>query len=146
VTVDIPQGELVVGSNDGTPDAAGSLGGAAIVNANLTETVTTSTGALVGTGSVSDDVDSGGVFGTIPSTIDSSPLAQGDVVTVTDGNTVLYSYIVGANEAPIVTTGTAGSTNAIDSGVEPYLEEPIFIGYGPTDGTITFDVPGSDTA
>jgi hypothetical protein len=126
------------------------LGGAAIVNANLTETVTTSTGALVGTGSVSDDVDSGGVYGTIPSTI-ASTVAQGDKITVYDGSTALYSYTVGTdsfgtNEAPIVVTGTTGSTNAIDSGVEPYLEEPIFIGYGPTDGTITFDVPGSDTA
>jgi hypothetical protein len=141
VTVDIPQGELVVGSNAGTPIE--TLNGNATVLSNLTETVKTSTGALVGSGSVSDDVDSGGVFGTIPSTIASTPLAQGDVVTVSDGNTVLYSYIVGANEAPIVTTGTAGSANPIDSGAEPFLKEPIYLTYGGTsgDGAITFDKP-----
>jgi hypothetical protein len=149
VTVDIPQGELVVGSNAGTPIE--ELTGAAIPVSNLTETVTTSTGTLVGTGSVSDDIDSGGVYGTIPSTIDSSTLAQGDVVTVTDNGTKLYQYTVGTdsfgtNEAPIVTTGTAGQVNAIDSGVEPYLQEPIYISYGGTDGAITFDEPGSGTA
>jgi hypothetical protein len=149
VTVDVPQNELVVGSNAGTPIEPALNGAATPVN-NLTETVTTSTGALVGTGSVSDDVDSGGVYGNIPSTIDSSTLAQGDVVTVKDGGTVLYQYTVGTdsfgtNEAPIVTTGASG-VNAIDSGVEPFLKEPIFISYGGTDGAITFDEPGSGTA
>ena len=148
VTVDLNPagGELVVGSNAGTPIE--TLSGAAIPTTNLTETVTTSTGAPVGTGSVSDDVDSGGVYGTIPSTIDPSTLAQGDVVTVTDGHTVLYQYTVGTdsfgtNEAPFVTTGTAGQANGIDSGVEPFLKEPIFISYGGTnaDGAITFDEP-----
>jgi len=152
VTVDIPQGELVVGPNAGTPIEP-ALNGAAIPVNSLTETVTTSTGTLVGSGSVSDDVDSGGVYGTIPSTIASSTLAQGDVVTVTDGHTVLYQYTVGTdsfgtNEAPFVTTGTAGQANGIDSGVEPFLHEPIFISYGGTnaDGAITFDQPGSGTA
>jgi hypothetical protein len=146
VTVDIPQSELVIGPNAGTPIEP-ALNGAAIPVNSLTETVTTSTGTLVGTGSVSDDVDSGGVYGTIPSTI-AQNVAQGDVVTVTDGHTVLYSYTVGTdsfgtNEAPFVTTGTAGQANGIDSGVEPYLEEPIFISYGGTnaDGAITFDKP-----
>jgi hypothetical protein len=143
VTVDIPQGELVVGSNAGTP--IDTLNGAAIVSNNLTETVRTSTGTLVGTGSVSDDVDSGGVYGTIPSTI-ASDVVPGDTITVYDGSTSLYSYTVepigtaGATTAPIVTTGASG-VNAIDSGVEPYLQEPIYISYGGTDGAITFDEP-----
>jgi hypothetical protein len=150
VTVDIPQDELVVGSNAGTPiDTSAPLDGAPTPSTDLTETVTTSTGTPVGSGSVSDDVDSGGVYGTIPSTIDSSTLAQGDVVTVKDGDTVLYSYPVetdsdGTDEAPIVTTGTAGTANPIDSGVEPFLEEPIYINY--TDDTLTFDAQGSGTA
>jgi hypothetical protein len=145
VTVDIPQNELVVGSNAGTPIEP-ALNGNATVLSNLTETVTNGS-TTIGSGPVSDDVDSGGVFGTIPSTIDSSALAQGDVVTVTDGHTVLYSYTVGTNEAPIVTTGTAGTTNAIDSGAEPFLHEPIYLTYGGTgnDGAITFDAPGSGT-
>jgi hypothetical protein len=134
VTVDAQQGELVVGSNAGTPIE--TLTGAATPVNNLTETVT-SGGTTIGSGSVSDDIDSGGVFGTIPSTIDSSTLANGDVVTVSDGNTVLYSYTVandGVHDAPTVVSGTS-----IDSGFAPFSQEPIFIGYGGSDGTITFD-------
>jgi hypothetical protein len=148
VTVDLnPAGsELVVGSNAGTPIEP-ALNGAAIPVNSLTETVTNSSGTVIGSGSVSDDVDSGGVYGTIPSTI-ASNVAQGDTISVYDGNTLLYQYLVGTdkfgtNEAPTVTTGTAGATNGIDSGVEPFLKEPIFISYGGAnaDGAITFDKP-----
>jgi hypothetical protein len=146
VTVDVPQSDLVVGANEGanglqlTPIA--TLAGAPTVNNALTEVVTSGT-TTIGSGQVLDDVDSGGVFGTIPSTIDSSTLAPGDVVTVSDNGTTLYSYIVGQNAAdgaPLVTTGTAGA-NAIDSGFAPYNEEPIYIAYTGTDGAITFDKP-----
>jgi len=138
VTVDITSptaGELIVGPNAGTPIE--TLTGAATPTSNLTETVTTSTGTL--TGSVSDDIDSGGVFGTIPSSIDSSTLANGDVVTVSDNGTTLYSYTVednGVDNAPTVVSGTS-----IDSGFAPFSTEPIFISYGgtPADGAITFD-------
>jgi PE-PGRS family protein with aspartyl peptidase-like domain len=140
VTVDEPAGELVVGSNAGTPIEP-ALDGAATPDTTLTETVTTSTGTLVGTATVSDDVDSGGVFGTIPSSIDSSALANGDVVTVSDDGTVLYQYTVadnGLDDAPTAVSGTS-----IDSGFAPFSTEPIFIGYGGTDndGAITFDKP-----
>ena len=153
VTVDLNPagGELVVGSNAGTPIEP-ALNGAATPLNNLTETVTNSSGTVIGSGSVSDDVDSGGVYGTIPSTI-ASNVAQGDTISVYDGNTLLYQYLVGTdsfgtNEAPTVTTGTAGATNAIDSGVEPFLKEPIFISYGGTnaDGAITFDEPFLQTS
>jgi hypothetical protein len=136
VTVDIPQGDLIVEpSNPGT--AIATLPGAPTPSAALTETVTTSTGAPVGTATVSDDIDSGGVYGTIPSSIDSSPLAQGDVVTVSDDGTTLYSYTVGTDsdgtdEAPLVESGTS-----IDSGIEPFLEQPIYIDYA--DDTLSFD-------
>jgi hypothetical protein len=148
VTVDIPQGELVVGANAGTPLAIGSLGGGPTVNDNLTEVVT-SGNTTIGSGSVSDDIDSGGVYGTIPSTI-AQNVAQGDEISVYDGNTLLYQYTVGTDsfgtsEAPTVFTGASG-VNGIDSGIEPYLEEPIYISYGGTDGAITFDLPGSGTA
>jgi hypothetical protein len=139
VTVDVPQQELVLGSNAGTPIA--TLTGAATPTGTLTETVT-SGGTTIGTAQVSDDVDSGGVFGTIPSSIDSSALANGDVVTVSDNGTTLYSYIVandGVHDAPTVVSGTA-----IDSGFAPFNQEPIFISYGggtPADGAITFDKP-----
>jgi hypothetical protein len=140
VTVDLPGDKLIVEpTNPFTPLAGTStLTGAPIPSGDLTETVKTSTGALVGTGSVSDDLDSGGVYGTIPSSI-ASNVAQGDTVTVYNGTTELYSYTVGTDslgnsEAPGVVTG-----NSIDSGVEPYLHEPIYINY--TDDTLTFDQP-----
>jgi len=142
VTVDVTPntdtGELVVGPNAGTPIEPALDGGATPLS-NLTETVTTSTGTLVGTATVSDDVDSGGVFGNIPSSIDSSTLANGDVVTVSDDGTTLYSYTVednGLDDAPTVVSGTS-----IDSGFAPFSNEPIFISYGGTDGAITFDKP-----
>jgi hypothetical protein len=145
VLVDVPQDKLIVEPTDSiasgplTPIA--TLDGAPTPTSNLTETVTNSAGQLVGTGSVSDDVDSGGVYGTIPSSIDPSTLAQGDKVTVYDGSTPLYSYNVGTDsdgtdEAPEVTSGTS-----IDSGIEPFEQEPIYINY--TDDTLTFNEWGT---
>jgi hypothetical protein len=146
VTVDLPQNELVVGENAGTPIAGANdfTGAPTPTTATFTETVTDGS-TVIGSGPVSDDVDSGGVFGTIPNTIDGTAVAPGDTVSVYDGSTLLYSYEVTTidaendTSAPEITAGTAGSTNAIDSGVEPYLEEPIYINY--TDDTLTFDKP-----
>jgi hypothetical protein len=121
VLVDVPQNELIVDStNPGT--AIDTVSGAPI--ANLYETVTTN-GQTVGS-TVSDDVDSGGVYGTIPSSL-ASDVEPGSTITVysSQGGTELYSYDVGsAGEEPTSTSGTS-----IDSGVEPYLNEPIYIDY-----------------
>jgi len=70
---------------------------------NLYETVTN--GGLTTGSSVSDDVDSGGVFGTIPSTLNAEP---GSIITVytSQGGTELYQYTVGSGEVPTSTTGT----------------------------------------
>jgi hypothetical protein len=149
VTVDEPQDALVVGSNAGRPIEA-ALSGNATPLSDLTEVVKDGS-TTVGTGSVSDDVDSGGVFGTIPSTIDGNDVAAGDTVSVYDGSTLLYTYQVqtldseGDTSAPELFQGASG-VNSIDSGAEPFLNEPIFISYGGTDGAITFDEPGSGTA
>jgi hypothetical protein len=122
VTVDAPGGELIVDPSN--PFAAiDTLSGAPIPTTALTEVVTEG-GTTVGTATVSDDIDSGGVFGTIPSSI-ASDVAPGDEISVYDGSTLLYSYEVGsAGEEPTSVSGTS-----IDSGVLPYLEEPIFINY-----------------
>jgi hypothetical protein len=136
VTVDIPKGDLIVSpTNPGT--AIDTLSGAPIVTKALTETVTTSGGTVVGTSSVSDDIDSGGVYGTIPSSIASSTLAQGDKVSVYDGSTLLYQYTVGTDslsqsEAPTVISGSG-----IDSGIEPFLTHPVYIDYA--NDTIAID-------
>jgi PE-PGRS C-terminal aspartyl peptidase-like domain len=137
VLVNIPGHDLIVSdTNPGTAiDTLPNSG--ATPTTDLTETVTNSAGQQVGTGSVSDDVDSGGVYGTIPSTISSSTLAQGDTVAVYDGTKELYSYVVGTDslnqsESPIVVSGSS-----IDSGVEPFEQEPIFIDYA--NHTLSFD-------
>jgi hypothetical protein len=128
-------GDLIVGPNTGTP--IDTLSGAPTVLSNLTETVTSGSGTT--SGLVSVDVDSGGVYGTIPSTI-ASTLAPGEKISVLDGQTLLYSYTINDINAPLVTTGAAGA-NAIDSGVEPFFQEPIYIGYTGAEGTLIFDQP-----
>jgi hypothetical protein len=127
VTVDEPGGNLIVSV---TPDTTGiPLTASGSTVSGLIETVTTGTGQSVGSSSISDDLDSGGVYGTIPSSISSSTLAQGDIVTVSDNGTPLYSYTIGTDslgtdEAPGVTAGTS-----IDSGVIPFEQYPISIDY-----------------
>ena len=131
VTVDLTKDQLVLGENS-DPTGAVELSGSGSTASGLSETVTTSTGASVGSGTISDDLDTGGVYGTIPSSISGSSLAPGDVVTVSDNGQELYSYIVGAGESPTVTSGTS-----IDSGVEPLLTHPLYIDY--TNGDLYLD-------
>ena len=151
VTVDVTPntdtGDLVVSSTNANPGTAiytvnDSSSGAPI--SSLYETVTTN-GQTVGS-TVSDDVDSGGVYGTIPSSLlgDNSSVPDGSTITVyssdpSQGGTELYRYVVsdnGVDNAPSVTSGTS-----IDSGYAPFDEDPIYINY--TDDTLSFDEPGS---
>ena len=152
VTVDIPNvptsaaepdGDLIVSpTNPGT--AFDTISGAPISNTALTETVKDGS-TTVGTGPVYTDIDSGGVYGTIPSSIDSSTVAQGDTITFYDGSKELYSYTVGTDtpdgtkEAPEVGSGIGTSTSPIDSGIEAFFGHPIYIDYA-TD-TLSFDNP-----
>jgi hypothetical protein len=145
VTVDLDPNsahydELVVGSNAGTPLVGGTVDGAP--TSDLYESI--NNGIPV---QVSDDVDSGGVYGTIPSSLESGgSVPNGTLISVYDNSTgsgtPLYSYTTGTGTgdypAPTVVSGTD-----IDSGVVPYLEEPIFIDYSGDGGagTLTFDQP-----
>jgi hypothetical protein len=124
VTVDVPGDKLLIGTD--APITGTTVSGAPI--SSLYETVTnggTTTGA-----SVSDDVDSGGVFGTIPSSLTAAP---GTVITVytSQGGTELYQYTVGSGEVPTSVTGTS-----IDSGVAPFLNHEIYINYATDQMTI----------
>jgi len=123
--LDEPDGNLIVEpSNPFT--ALGTESGAPI--ANLYESVNYGTPIPV-----SDDVDSGGVYGTIPSSLDSS-VPDGTVISVYDNSLgtgmPLYSYTVGndtpdgTSEAPGVTSGTS-----IDSGIEAFFGVPVYIDY-----------------
>ena len=138
VTVNLPDKLLTF---DATPETTGiDLTATGSTVSGLTESVTTGpdgTGSSLGSGAVSDDLDSGGVYGTIPSAISSANVPQGDYVNVYDGNTLLYSYQVETdsdltNESPTVVSGTA-----IDSGVIPFQQSPISIDY--TSGDLYLD-------
>jgi hypothetical protein len=133
VAVDIPQNELIVDStNPGT--AIATVGGAPI--ADLTESINGGTPVAV-----SDDVDSGGVYGTIPSSLvgNAGSVPDGTKIAVFDGNTEVYSYTVGTDSLGNSTAPTVVSGNQIDSGVEPFLQEPIYLNYA--NDTMSFDHP-----
>jgi hypothetical protein len=132
VTVDLPDKELIIGNtNPGT--AIFTVNGAPI--STLYETVATAGKTTTGV-SLSDDVDSGGVYGTIPASLGA---VQGSTITVysaapAQGGTELYSYTVGPGELPTAISGTS-----IDSGVLPFFQEPIFLDY--VHDTMSFDHP-----
>jgi hypothetical protein len=140
VTVDISNpgagtGDLIVG---GDPVTGTSLSGAPII----TDYISIDGGPLH---SVSNDVDSGGVTGTIPSSLLTSSEYNSTTDLVNPGTTIavyadkagteeLYHYTVTAANAPIVVSGSS-----MDSGVEPFLLGPISMEYTPAGtGTTIF--------
>jgi hypothetical protein len=140
VTVDISNpvagtGDLIVG---GDPVTGTSLSGAPI----STDYISIDGGALQ---AVSNDVDSGGVTGTIPSSLLTSSEYNSTTDLVNPGTTIavyadkagteeLYHYTVNGADAPIVVSGSS-----MDSGVEPFLLGPISMEYSPAGtGTTIF--------
>jgi hypothetical protein len=118
--VNLKTDELVIGGSNPYPAIDSSTGNGSTFT-GLTETVT-SGGNPVGTATgVADDLDTGGVQGT--SSI--SGIAAGDIITVKDGSTVLYSYEVPSTDAvPLSTTGSS-----IDSGYYALVNNPLYIDY-----------------
>jgi hypothetical protein len=140
VTVDVPGKELVIGANAGTPIPGATFSdptsGAPITN--LYESVGTGTPIAV-----SDDVDSGGVYGNIPASLlgSASSVAPGTTISVYDNaagtGTPLYTYIVGPDSIGNSTAPSVISGTNIDSGIEPFLQHPIYIDYA--SDSLTFD-------
>ena len=133
VLVDLvgPEKQMIVGGDnpltggtwlDGSPNVAGLL-----------ETVSRG-GSVIGSGTVTNDLDSGGVYGTIPSSIAGSGVASGDTISVYDGNTLLYSYPVGTDSIGQSTAPTVISGSSIDSGVVPFFTHEAYFDYA-TDKT-----------
>jgi len=135
VTVDIPNHELIVG---GSPVAGTSLVGAP----SSTDYISIDGGALQ---QVSNDVDSGGVTGTIPASLLTSSEYNSSTDLVNPGTTIslysdsagkdlLYTYTVTPTNDPYVVSGST-----MDSGVEPFLLGPISMSYLPSGtGATTF--------
>jgi len=136
VLVDIPGKELVV-----EPTAPG--GGVTVDGAPISQLYESVDGGT--RTELYDDVDSGGVYGTIPSSLvgNAGSLPSGATIDVYDGanGPLLYSYTTGTDSldqstAPTVESGIGTSSSPIDSGVEPFLQEPIYLDYG--NDTMTF--------
>jgi hypothetical protein len=80
-------------------------------------------------------IDSGGVYGTIPSSVAGS-LPAGTVITVyNSAHTELYSYTTTATNTPTVVSG-----DSMNTGFEPFSQGPVYISYSPSGtGTTYFD-------
>jgi len=137
VTVDEPQHELIVSDNNpGTSYATLTASGSTV--SDLTEKVTDGS-TVEGSGTVTDDIDSGGVYGQIPESIAPNGVPDGDTITVYQGSTPLYSYTVEndgmnqlPNEPPTVVSGSS-----IDSGYEAFENNPVYIDY--SNDTLSYD-------
>ncbi len=136
VTVNLPDNELTF---DATPDTTGlELPATGSTVSGLTESVDGGTPVAV-----SDDLDSGGVYGTIPSslltssqidTVDGAQIvAPGNTITVYDNGTPLYSYVTGTDSDGTLTGPTLISGTGIDSGVIPFEQYPFSIDYSNND-------------
>jgi PE family len=80
-------------------------------------------------------VDSGGVYGTMPSSIAGAGLPNGTMVTIyaPDG-TPLYTY-----QTSGINTPTPIASGLMNTGFEAFLNKPVYIDYAPTGtGTTTF--------
>ncbi len=135
VLVDLVGAEksLIVGGDN--PLTGGTLLTGSPTVDGLTEKVFSSTGALLNTTTVSNDLDSGGVYGTIPSSIVGSGLTAGDKIAVyTSGGQELYSYVIGTDTLNQSTAPTAISGVQIDSGVLPFMNHEAYFDYA-TDKT-----------
>ena len=133
VLVDLvgPEKQLIVGGDN--PLTGGTLLDGSPNVAGLTETVTHA-GQVIGHGTVTNDLDSGGVYGTIPSSIAGSGVAPGDTISVYSGTTLLYSYQVGTDGIGQSTAPTVISGSSIDSGVVPFFNHEAYFDYA-TDKT-----------
>jgi hypothetical protein len=131
VLVDIPHDQLVVTGTNPLTDYV-STSGAPV--SGVWESIN---GAPFSQATqVIDNIDSGGVFGTIPSSLETgSSVPSGTEITVfNNAGQELYSYTTtgnfdvgtgtGVSDAPTVTSGTD-----IDSGVLPFLNHAVYIDY-----------------
>lgn len=135
VLVDLVGAEksLIVGGDN--PLTGGTLLTGSPTVDGLTEKVFSNTGALLNTTTVSNDLDSGGVYGTIPSSIVGSGLTTGDKIAVyTSSGQELYSYVIGTDSLNQSTAPTAISGVQIDSGVLPFMNHEAYFDYA-TDKT-----------
>jgi hypothetical protein len=131
VLVDIPHGELVVTGTNPLTDSVATSG--APVSA-VYESI--GGGGFDQATKVANDIDSGGVFGTIPSSlVPSGSVPSGTEITVYNtAGQELYSYTT-TDQFPIgggqvtLDSPTVVSGTDIDSGVLPFLNHAVYLDY-----------------
>lgn len=90
-------------------------------------------------------IDSGGIHGTIPSTVWTAvgetqvPGGMKILVYSADGSTLLYSYTTTNTNAPHVTTDAAHS-DQMNTGFTPFANNAMYIAYTTADGETDFDL------
>jgi hypothetical protein len=87
-------------------------------------------------------IDSGGLYGSVPTALNPPDvggyLPAGTTVSVyTTGGTLLYTTTVGAQQTTVVSSFLGGEFN---TGIAPFLQDPIYLSYSPSgSGTTIFD-------
>jgi PE family len=127
VLINEPAGTLTFGPNPITTPGV-----------SITGSPITTLGVQINNGainSVPSIVDSGGVFGTMPSSIIWGGLPDGTKITIyTASGTPLYTYTTSG-----INTPAPISSGLMNTGFEPYAQAPVYISYTPgAVGTTTF--------
>jgi hypothetical protein len=137
VLINMPAQQLQFGPSSLLPTPANniSLNGSPITNLY----VSIDNGSTVAVPSI---VDSGGVFGTMPSSvIGSGSLPANTLISVYDDAAkthLLYSYNTDNYQPTVISSGL------MNTGFLPFSEQPIYISYAPGGvGTTIFDHPGT---
>jgi PE family len=80
-------------------------------------------------------IDSGGVYGTIPSSVVGSVPPGTQITVYNSAHTELYQYTTTATNSPTVVSG-----DSMNTGFEPFSQGPVYISYSPSGtGTTYFD-------
>jgi PPE-repeat protein len=109
---------LEFGANPLTPIA--TLSGSPVTDLNVTVGSTTHT-------NVPSIIDSGGVYGTIPSSVIGSAPTGTSITVSTPSGVDLYSYTYGASDS-----ATAISSGLMNTGVLLFQNYPVYISYSPS--------------
>jgi hypothetical protein len=128
VLINEPKGYLQFSNTNPLPGTPVSTAGAPITDLHV----------QIGNGPIQDApssfIDSGGVYGTIPSSIVGGSVAPGTEITVYNStDQELYSYVTGGANSP-----TAVSGSSMNTGFEPFTQFPVYISRSPTGQGTTY--------
>ena len=137
VYINEPKSYLQFTSSNPIPGGGVAVTGSPISNFNVQ--VTLPGGGGTTTTNVSSIIDSGGVYGTILSSMvgNASSVPSGTEISYYDGTTLLFSY----SQSEIANLQVIPSYAApINSGFSPFRQMPVYISYSPSGtGTTYFD-------